>query len=111
MTLKWKRNMELKHIKIVNNLIDELDCERIASVMEFLDWKWASEEDHNVLQIPDEIDIRRQARNLLMLCADKAIQQGHYQLATGGFEVEAWYENNKLDCSIKFVIEEINNFE
>lgn len=103
--------MELKHIKIVNDLTDELDYKRIASVMQFLNWKWVSEEDHNTLQVPDEIDIRRQARDLLMSCADKAIQQSHYRLATGGFEVEAQYENNNLDCSIKFIIEEIDNFK
>lgn len=70
--------MKEKHKKAIDEIMDWFDFERVAKVMEFLNWKWVSAEDG----VPSIGEIKKSARRLL-----KEAIKNKTSIATGGFKV------------------------
>lgn len=86
--------------KQVNSLLDEVDFDKIHTVMETLNWTWKSIDD----TVPSTLDLYVAARDLLY----DAIENG--SASTGGFYAECIEEeDNKAELSLKFCVEDICN--
>lgn len=73
--------------------LDQIDWSRVQRVMEFLDWKWATNGGH----VPVQLELRERAR---MLCVDAYYgslkEESEYFISTGGLLVrcdaaENWF--------------------
>lgn len=86
--------------KQVNSLLDEVDFDKIHTVMEQLNWTWKSIDD----EIPDTLDLHVAARDLLY----DAIENG--SASTGGFYAECVEEDDgNAELSLKFCVEDAAN--
>jgi len=101
---KYVDTIEDKHREIIDDALDWLDVSRIAKVMEFLDWRWYIANN----EVPDERDIRRQARRLLEEAMRSAYKNPDKPIvrATGGLEASAEWVSKKdgIDVRIQFVL-------
>ena len=95
-------------IEAIEDILDEFDFHRVQKVMDFLDWQWATAVDG----VPSVGEMRRQARKLLEF-AHAHSDKPSYSVATGGFEAACIMEEGDKTkyLSLKFVIEEGNNYE
>ena len=99
--------------QVINDVIEYLDFDKIHSVMEFLDWHWAT-----VLGVPTVSQLKMAVRNYL---EDLLSQVGEtsYNIATGGFEYsfrvyepyegEADTFENCVNVSVKFVLDDFDS--
>lgn len=91
-----------------DSIMDNFEFSKVAAVMDFLGWEWATGNDIDRTYIPDESDIRRAARTLMDVVIEKHISSGgrNQFIATGGFEVElnVCEEDGIPDLSLKFVV-------
>ncbi len=91
-----------------DSIMDNFEFSKVAAVMDFLGWEWATGNDIDSTYIPDESDIRRSARRLMDEVIEKHISSGgrNQFIATGGFEVElnVFEEDGIPDLSLKFVV-------
>lgn len=99
--------------QVIEDAIDCLDFDKIHSVMEFLDWHWAT-----VLGVPTVSQLKMAVRNYL---EDLLSQVGEtsYSIATGGFEYsfkvyepnegEADTFDNCVNVSVKFVLDDFDS--
>lgn len=93
-------NITTELYKQVNSLLNEVDFDKIHTVMEKLNWTWNSIDD----KIPDALNLYIVARDLLY----DAIENG--SAATGGFYAECIEEeDDKAELSLKFCVEDICN--
>jgi hypothetical protein len=95
-------------IDAIENILDEFDFQRVQRVMEALEWHWATSEDG----LPSIVELRRKARGLLedvYRYEDSACNT----MGCGGFEATRLMEVGDLNkyLSLKFVVEEGNNYE
>lgn len=66
----------------IDEIMDNFDFNKVARVMDFLDWKWYLKE----YRVPEESEIRKQVRMNLSKVFDYGQGQGRkYTLCTGGF--------------------------
>jgi hypothetical protein len=70
-----------------DQIMDTFDFAKVAKVMQFLDWEWAFTNG-----VPEEWEIRQQARNLMNSVIEStdyttSFSGSTYFLATGGFKV------------------------
>ena len=90
--------MTEKEFNAIGKVMDYFDFGRVHKVMVALDWKWISIDDG--MRVPDECEIRMEARRLLTQAVKEKIS-----ISTGGFYV--MYRNNDdvewID--LKFVVE------
>ena len=97
----------------IDDLIDNFDFDRVETVMQALDWKWANPESHP--SVPTVPQMRKTARNLLREAAKMAIKTNQgYSVATGGFfarVLEPKEGETKLYMRIHFEIESNDNYE
>ena len=95
-------------IETIENILDEYDFHRVQKVMEALNWLWVSSEG----EIPSIGQLRRQARDLLEDVYNKEASP-FFMVGTGGFEATRTMETGDLNkyLSLKFVVEEGNNYE
>ena len=91
--------MTEKEFNAIGKIMDTFDFGRVHKVMVALDWKWISIDDG--MRVPDECEIRMEARRLLTQAVKEKIS-----ISTGGFY--ATYRNNDdvewID--LKFVVEQ-----
>lgn len=74
--------------EMIDEIMDNFDFGKVAKVMDFLDWKWAMVGMTSQYCVPEEPEIRKEARGRLSKVYDHAVGQGRkYETATGGF----WY--------------------
>lgn len=68
----------------IDYIMDTFDFNKVKKAMDALDWTWASSDG-----IPEEYELRIQARELLNSTATQVLRTGtnKYMLATGGFKV------------------------
>lgn len=81
--------MNEKIIKVLDEIFDNFDFEKVKVVMDALDWRWdlrtsASTPDEK-LRIPTLDEIKKVAADLLWNCANDPKNDA---IATGGFRVE-----------------------
>ena len=105
--------MELKsvHYDTILDILESFDYERVKSVMDHLNWAWSSEDG---FKVPEMYDIRKQARKLLVECAQATLasNEGEYVIGTGGFRAEGkLYDDGFLWLRLAFIIEEYDNSE
>jgi len=77
---------------IVAGLLAKLDFDKIAKVMQCLEWSWNQSED-----APSHSQLKATAERLLT----EMLEKGNTGIATGGFEV--WH--NGQEFGIRFVVE------
>ena len=92
-----------KIIKVLNEIMDNFDFEKIRKVMVALNWKWAGAKgDENGVPTIDEI--KQGAANLLW---DLANDPKNKAIATGGFRVEKdFLDPNDPWVQLSFRVEE-----
>jgi len=85
-----------------NEVLDNFDFDKVLKVMEFLDWKWQG-------KIPEKVELIQTARKLLIETMEMLFDKSEEitAISTGGFQAEAWLEDGKPVCSLKFIIEEV----
>ena len=76
----------------IDDIMDNFDFKRVHDVMEAVEWSW------HYYGVPEESDIRKEARRLLKDVASKK----HCIVATGG--LEAHYDKDEDMCGLKFVV-------
>jgi len=92
-----EENIELK----IDNIINNFDFEKVNRVMQFLDWKWALTD----YRIPTIKELKNHAYNILKEATSKALKNGEWSVACGGFKASAWKKDNKINCSLAFQLE------
>tara|TARA_R110000803_G_scaffold207913_1_gene276174 strand:- start:1091 stop:1384 length:294 start_codon:yes stop_codon:yes gene_type:complete len=92
----------------IENILDEYDFQRVKKAMEALDWQWGTAEDG----VPSIAELRRQARGLLE-DVYRYEDSTCITMGCGGFEANRLMEVGDLNkyLSLKFVVEEGNNYE
>ena len=95
-------------LEAIENILDEYDFHRVQKTMEALNWLWISSEG----EIPSIGELRRQARRLLE-DVYRYEDSSYMMMGCGGFEVIRTMEIGDLTkyISLKFVVEEGNNYE
>lgn len=104
---------------IVDEIMDNFDFDKVVSVMEKLNWKWAT--DEGTVEVPDVSAVRKMARKLLKNVTFKQTgKEGNFESfnACGGFEAHFFtYSLDSLEgdvddalhntsLTLKFVLEE-----
>lgn len=85
--------------KLVNELADAFDVERVHTVMNLLNWKW-----YGIEGIPTEDDIRQKVRDLVMETLERRCP-----IATAGFATEYIPANEDSDegVAIRFQLDSL----
>jgi hypothetical protein len=82
----------------IEKIMDYFDFGKVAKAMRALGWKWVGSETESL--IPDEPELRQEARRLLKQ-VNRDSKQGHF-CSCGGFEAR-----NEDGClSLRFVVAE-----
>lgn len=84
--------------------MDEFDYNKVQSVMEDLNWYWAT-----IGGIPTVVDLKRRSREMLFESIEWVLKHhSNYYTATGGFEVTVEWDDDEFrigDVSLKFILE------
>ena len=93
--------------KEIEDILDEFDFDKVAKVMEALNWTWRFEPEP-----PTRGELRRQARDLLQRVY-KMPELAETSTGTGGFEASRhmYVGDTKKYLAIKFIVSEWNNYE
>ena len=99
--------------KMIDDIMDEFDFNRVETVMEFMDWRWAGD---NGLEYVTVDMLKKEARRLLRGAADArlgAYKNTHWEQgiihACGGFQAMAFCDEDKTKITgldLKFVLTE-----
>ena len=107
-----------KHYQVIFEIMDEFDFEKVALVMEYLNWSWAGglkDGDGTLLYAtPDIKVIKKKARELLITLATECIRgpEAERATATGGLRVEGkLYDDDFLWLRLSFEIDSVDNGE
>ena len=105
-----------KHYQTIFEIMDEFDFEKVALVMEYLNWSWAGglkDGDGTLLYAtPDIKVIKKKARELLITLATECIRGpgAERATATGGLRVEGkLYNDDFLWLRLSFEIDSVDN--
>jgi hypothetical protein len=84
----------------IDEVMDQFNFGKVAKAMKYLDWKWVLAEEG----VPQEWELRQEARRLLNLAYDGAFEfnVSPYTTETGGFE--ATYSKEYDDLGLKFIV-------
>jgi hypothetical protein len=84
----------------IDEIMDNFDFNKVAKVMDFLDWKWFL----NGYRVPEESEIRKKVRQHLAEAFDCGQGQGRkYTLCTGGFVCS--YDPQYSELSLTFELD------
>jgi hypothetical protein len=90
--------MTEKEFDAIGKVMDYFDFGRVHKVMVALDWKWISIDDG--MRVPDECEIRMEARRLLTQAAKEKMS-----IAIGGFYATYRNDGDVEWVDLKFVVE------
>lgn len=94
--------------KMIDEIMDNFDFAKVARVMSDLDWEWAT---HNGgMEIPNEPEIRQEARRLLREVAGKDTP-APCSVECGGFKAEKYLDNDTEVLSLSFVAESWDSYD
>lgn len=84
----------------IDEVMDQFDFVKVVKAMKALDWRWAT----TAGMVPLESELRQQARKLLGLAYEGAIEfnVSPYMTGTGGFE--ATYSKEYDNLGLKFIV-------
>ena len=91
--------MTEKEFNAIGKVMDYFDFGRVHKVMVALDWKWISIDDG--MRVPDECEIRMEARRLLTQAVKEKIS-----ISTGGFYATYRNDDDVEWVDLKFVVEQ-----
>lgn len=86
------------HQSKIDYIIDNFNFEKVALVMQTLDWGWASESGQPGLTVPPVSKLKKTARHLLKSSIDANV------IGSGGFRAD--YNPEDDTFSLCFIIEE-----
>mgnify|MGYP003652533067 FL=1 len=85
--------------KMIDDIIENMDWDRIQSTMEYLGWKWCSEYvTIDMLKEEGERLLRKAAEGRLGEYKETHWELGTY-ICTGGFEAQAWCNEDKTQIT------------
>ena len=91
--------------RLVDEIMDDFDYEKVQKVMEYLNWKWYPIDG----QIPSVTDLKKKSRELLYDVIEHSLKyRSTCLISAGGFNVEAVWDDEefKLDeVNLKFILE------
>ena len=103
---------------VSDDILDNFDFQKVSNVMASLDWKWAKVGGRNETGVPTALDIKNQARAMLLDAWFKLDEEPfdendarEFTISTGGLEVfvQEWRDENdetRFSGSLKFILEE-----
>lgn len=95
----------------IEDILDNIDFDRIQDVMKFLHWEWVSPDGVGT-RIPTIGELRKGARRILRNAAAEADKLGiEFTVASGGFFATAKKLNDKMYMRIHFEIQDSDNYE
>ena len=101
-------NVTEKELDNICEVLDNFDFEKVAKVMEFLDWKYC---DNNNPRFPDFRELKQKARHFLLDCAARCKEEGEKAiLGCRGFFASAEMIEDELFIELQFILTEFNNF-
>lgn len=80
--------------------MNDFNFEKVALVMNVLDWGWASEYGDRELKVPSILQLKETARYLLR----ESVESG--MIGTGGFQASYHSEDGEDEFSLCFIVEE-----
>lgn len=99
--------------KMIDDIMDEFDFNRVETVMEFMDWKWAGDEGLEYVTVDM---LKKEARRLLRGAADARLggyKNTHWGQGIihgcGGFQATAFCDEDKtkiVALDLKFILTE-----
>lgn len=92
-----------KEQELIDDVMDSLDFQKIASVMEYLNWKWAGKE------FPISVKtLKTSVRTRLKSLVIESVSNKEFYMASGGFFYTAFRnkENILKEIHVKFCIED-----
>lgn len=90
-----------KERNTIDGVLDLFDANKVALVMEVLEWKWVNSEE----KTPQPHEIRKLARKLLEVAVQSSSTDHPYTIATGGLEATCYKDDQGLLLTLKFVVE------
>lgn len=96
----------------IDEVMDNFDFHKVERVMTALGWLWARHGGNEMYQ-PDVSELRTRARQLMRHAVEEMLARGEkkWGTETGGFRVECWHEDGRIDLRLDFIVETWNNFE
>jgi hypothetical protein len=93
---------------LLEELMDWFNFKRVADVMEFVQWRWVSEEGDGSFIIPTEPEIRKRVRDNFKRYYKDYLERkdNNYSCSIGGFNYFIFED----EISLKFVLEDWNAF-
>lgn len=102
--------MELTHKlrDAVDDVLANFNFDKVASVMNFLNWTWGFEEE-----IPDKFELIKTARRIIFDAIKELKENSEFYIATGGFYacVMQEEETGYVSINLSFRIEDINSYD
>lgn len=81
-----------KKIEMIDNIVDNIDFEKIHKVMMYLGWGWVNNKFE--LSIPSVDELKIQVKSLCFECFERHeanMEYDSYVIATGGFYVRTYH--------------------
>lgn len=102
-------NITEKELDDICEIIDYFEFEKVAKVMEFLEWQYLDDDNP---RIPDIPELRQKARRILLNCTAKCKEEDRESTYhSGGFYVSAEMVDGRLCIELKFILTEFDNFD
>lgn len=90
--------------RLVDETMDEFDYNKVQSVMENLNWYWAT-----IGGIPSVADLKKRTRELLYESIEWVLKhRSSYHTATGGFTIDVEWDDDEFKIGgveLKFILE------
>ena len=90
--------------KLVDETMDEFDYNKVQSVMEDLNWYWAS-----IGGVPTVSDLKKRTRELLYEGIEYVLKhRSYYTASTGGFTINVEWDDDEFkigEVNLKFILE------
>lgn len=98
---------ELEYLQnCIDEVVDNLDFDKIRNIMCFLDWKW---EKNDIEYYPEPSDMKRCVRMLMKTSYNESLShKDNGYSATGGFTSICFY-GDKPSFRVYFAVEEWEN--
>ena len=96
--------------KMVEEVMEDFDFEKVHDVMKQLDWRWGTPD--GILEVPSIYQLMKTSERLLRDVADKYFEtEGSHFISTGGFEAALYVDADSKYLKLSFVLEESESEE
>lgn len=90
--------------KEIQEIIEEFNFEKVLDVMSYLDWRWNGE-------LPTYGKLMVEAYRLLELAYSECERgKKDFDVSTGGFSADAYYDGGDIKLRLAFVLTSWDNF-